>query len=145
MTYCRTAEKVVTIGRLLLAHYIENGACLGALRKDLTPNPSVIALSAAARLLGDCDYLRTVDLDGVKRDGGRTPAVAVFFAKHTGGQVVVAWAIDKCDACIKIDGVATGKDVKAANIFGHEYFADAESNGVYLRLGPEAIYLLISK
>ncbi len=129
----------------LLPYRNEGGACLGALRKDLTPNPSVIALSAAVRLLGNCEYLRTDEFEGMTADKRRTHAVAVFFSNPTGGKTVVTWADEKCSANVRINTAESNDDLKAVDIFGNTHSVDFDAGGVYLRLGTEPTYILIPK
>jgi hypothetical protein len=128
----------------VLPHYAERGACLSGLRKDLTPNPSVIALSAAARFLGKSEYRKTVLFDGTTDDQRQSPAEAVYFKNPGGGATIVAWAKEPCSAQITLNGPVGHANVKAFNLFGGAYSADIRPRSVNLRLSEEPIYIHIS-
>lgn len=129
----------------LLPYRNENGACLGALRKDLTPNPSVIALSAAVHLLGTSTYLQTVKFEGVAANKRPIPATAVFFSSLSGGKTAVVWADEKCEMTVKGDATVPAADIKTLDIFGVARPPISNSKGLTLELGTEPVYILLPK
>ncbi len=129
----------------LLPYRDEGGACLGALRKDLTPNPSVVALSAAVHLLGNCSYLQTVEFEGAASDKRPIHAVSVFFSNPAGGKTAVVWADEKCEMVIRGDATAPVNDIKATNIFGTINTLSVAFDGLHIRLSPEPVYILFPK
>jgi len=129
----------------LLPYRDENGACLGALRKDLTPNPSVIALSAAVHLLGNCTYLQTVKFEGMAADKRPIHATAVFFSNSSGGKTAVVWADEKCEMTIKGDATVPAADIKTLDIFGAARSTVCAPKGLSLELATEPFYILLPK
>jgi len=112
----------------VLPDYLENGVQFGALRPDLTPYPSFLALSAAANLVGVSEYLGEYPA---------APAQAHLFGTPR-GTVLVAWADQEVTLTIPTDQ----PQVALADIFGAQRALPASSGAVKVKVGPEAIYLV---
>lgn len=114
----------------VLPDYLENGIQFGALRPDMSPYPSLIALSACASLLGKSQYLGEYPT-------GVQGAVAHLFSTAR-GNVLVAWS----ERPVTIRVPTEKRTVRLVNIFGAESALQAEGGGVQVRLVPEVVYLV---
>ncbi|MEK7767939.1 MAG: hypothetical protein AAB368_17040, partial [bacterium] len=112
----------------VLPDYLENGIQFGALRPDLTPHPAFLALSAAANVLGEGDYLGRLPVAGAEAHLFRTPR----------GRVLVAWADHETELAVPVDGAAA----RVADVFGATRYVGARGGGVRLTAGPDAVYVL---
>lgn len=113
----------------VLPDYVENGVQFGALKPDLTPYPSFVALSAAANILGLAEYRgRFPTPDGVQ--------AYLFHTPH--GNVLVAWSDRPAHLTIPTEK----KTLSVANIFGAVTQSVAADGRVTLDVGPEAVYAL---
>lgn len=114
----------------VLPDYLENGIQFGALRPNMSPYPSLVALSACANLLGTSRYL------------GEYPTSVQGAAAHLfstpRGNVLVAWS----ERPVTIRVPAEKGTVRLANIFGAESTLRAEGSSVQIQLAPEAVYLI---
>ena len=113
----------------VLPDYLENGVQFGALKPDLTPYPSFLALSAAADLLGMSEY------------EGRYPApanVQAYLFRTPQGSVLVAWS----DQPTRLSLPVTKNKIRVADLFGADSAHAATGGLVTLDVGPEAIYVL---
>jgi len=114
----------------VLPDYMEGTTQFGALRPDLSPYPSFVALSAAANLIGRCEYLGEY-----KPEGGK--GTAHVFATP-GATVVVAWA----DERTRLSFPTEQQSVSVANIFGDEHRVQAKNGLVSVQAGPEPVYVM---
>ncbi len=113
----------------VLPDYLENGIQFGALRPDMTPYPSFVALSAAANILGQSRaYLgmRTGE-NGLTAHAFRTPK----------GNAIVAWADSAAEMAIP-----SKNGLVVADIFGSQSSAQPIDGQVRIKVGPEAVYVL---
>ncbi len=129
----------------LLPYLDENGACLGSLRKDLTPNPSVVALSAAVHLLGNSTYLQTLKFEGMATDKRPIHATAVFFSNSSGGKTAVVWADENCEITIRGDATVPAADIRTVDIFGAARSTVCSPEGLTLEIATEPFYVLLPK
>ncbi len=113
----------------ILGHRVEGEVQFGFLRADLTPYPSFIALSAAANILGESEYLGKL--------ATQVPCDARVFATPQ-GNVLVAWA----DKETKLQVPTERPSVVVTNLFGAKRHVRATDGQVTVAVGPEAMYLL---
>jgi len=114
----------------VLPDYLENGIQFGALRPDMSPYPSLVALSACAQLLGVSRYV------GEYPTGVEGASAHLFSTPR--GNVLVAWS--EKPGTIRVP--ADKRTVRVANIFGAESTLKAEDGGVQVQLTPEVVYLV---
>lgn len=114
----------------VLPDYLENGIQFGALRPDMSPYPSLIALSACANLLGASRYL------GEYPTGVQGASAHLFSTPR--GNVLVAWS----EKPVTIRVPTEKRTVRLANIFGAESVLKAEDGSLQVQLAPEAVYLV---
>jgi hypothetical protein len=114
----------------VLPDYMEGETQFGALRPDLTPYPSFIALSAAANLLGVSDYL------GQYRPTTGDAVCHLFSTAQ--GNVLVAWAEQEG----RLEVPTEKPVVSVANIFGDRHNVRTANGVVRVKVGPEAVYVL---
>lgn len=136
---CRFITKSVTMGLasgtekhfwFVMPDYMEGKNQFGILRPDLLPYPGFLALSAAANILGESDYIGEYKLDG------KDATTQVF--KTPTGIVVVAWS----DKPARIKLPTDKSTVKVANCFGAKSTVAAKDGQVWINVGPEAVYVL---
>lgn len=113
----------------VLPHYTEGPVQWGALRPDLTPYPSFIALSTAANILGQSTY------KGEYKPGNN--AITAQFFSTGKGNVMVAWSDTETEMTVPTDK----RYIRIANVFGEENSIKSENGVVKVKLGPDAIYL----
>lgn len=115
----------------VMPDYIEGTGQFGLLHGDLTPNPALVAISAAANILGQATYLGQYPVQD-------SHATAYAFSTPK-GNVLVAWADQP--ATLRIP---TEKDLlHMANIFGAALPPIMMQNGeITMNVGPDAVYLL---
>lgn len=113
----------------VLPSYDEAGRQFGALRPDLTPNPSFVALSAAANIIGQSEYKGHFDAgNGIEAELFSTP----------GGNVLVVWSETESEIAVPTEKTS----LRVANIFGARSDL-AVANGIArIGVGPDAVYLL---
>lgn len=116
----------------VLPDYLEGEVQFGTLHPDLTPYPSFIALSAAANILGQSQYL------GQYKPAGDSNAVTAYAFSTPKGNVLVAWA----DEPTQIQIPTNKPQVAFANIFGNESQLASKGGSVEVKVGPEAVYLM---
>lgn len=116
----------------VLPSYGEGKVEFGALRNDLTPYPSFVALSAAANILGVSTYRGQFET-------GREGVVAHAFATPA-GNVLVAWSEAETETEIAVP--TDRQTLRIADIFGAQSPAKSEGGAVKVNVGPEAVYLL---
>lgn len=114
----------------VLPFYPEHGVQFGALHRDLSPRPALLAIATAVRVLGKAKYLGRIPLNqGSAR-------VQLF---DSGAEMVgVAWADEPTEIRLPI-----GTDrVRVVDLVGRETQVAAENGVLSLRLGPSAQYLV---
>lgn len=111
-------------------YYPENGVQFGALRQDLSPRPSFIAIAAAAELLGEARYLGRLKTPG---EG----VIALAFAAR-GTRVLVIWS-DKPQT-VELSNVDA--DAQVADLFGAARPAAVADGKLKLQVGPAAQYVI---
>lgn len=114
----------------VLPSYTEGKTQFGALRPDLTPYPSFLALSTAANIIGESAY------KGEFKTGSDAVTAQVFSTRR--GNVLVAWSDTDAEVTVPTDRNA----VRVANIFGEESSIPSENGAVRIKIGPDAQYLL---
>lgn len=114
----------------VLPNYLENGVQFGALKPDLTPYPSFIALSAAANILGDAKH------KGEYKTGVKGVVAHVFSTAK--GNVIAVWA----DKEQKINIATEKESISVLNIFGARNAIYANEGQISVTVGPEAVYLM---
>jgi hypothetical protein len=113
----------------VLPQCADNGIQYGALKDDLTPYPSFVALSTAANILGLSEYLGEYKIKG--------NAVAQCFSTPN-GNVLVAWSDKATEITIPTDKHL----VRMANILGDETRIAAKDGVLKVKVGPDAVYLI---
>ncbi len=112
----------------ILPDYMEGPNQFGMLRRDLTPYPGFVALSAAANILAQADYLGEYPL----------PEADAHLLKTPNGNVLVAWATNPGTIHVPTEK----RSVQVANIFGATSRVMAKDGSLTLAVGPEAVYVL---
>ena len=115
----------------VLPDYMEGSVQFGALKPDLTPYPSLIALSAAANILGEAKYI------------GKLPTptgVTALVFQTPKGVVVAAWS--DVPAMLPLPG--KGKTVSIENIFGAESELPVSNNSVHISVGKNVVYVNVN-
>lgn len=109
-------------------YYLENGVQFGALRADLSPRPGLIALAAAADLLGAGRYL------------GRYPVVAddaYAYAFDSGRErVLVIWARVPAEVELPV-----GDAARVLDAYGRENDVRPANGVLRLAIGPAPLYV----
>jgi hypothetical protein len=113
----------------VLPDYIENGTQFGTLHPDLTPQPSFLALSAAANLIGVSNFV------GVSRVGD----LEINTFETSSGTVTVCWS--NTQKTIDIP-VVPGSTLFAADIFGARTPLVPENSVAQLEIGRDPVYLI---
>lgn len=114
----------------VLPDYMEGTATFSMLRPDITPNPSLLALSASSNLIGVSEYIGEYNADGGK-------SVAHLFSTPK-GNVLVAWSDREMELSIPTEK----SSFKVADIFGAERRVAAKDGKVTVKLSAEAVYVL---
>lgn len=110
--------------------YTEGDIQWGALRPDLTPYPSFLALSAGANIIGESLYR------GEYKTGNADVVAQVFSTRR--GNVLVAWSDRETELVVPTDR----RTVRVANIFGAERRVESAVGAVKVSVGPDAVYVL---
>jgi hypothetical protein len=113
----------------VLPDYLEDGNQFGALKPDLTPYPSLLALSAAANILGEAKYAGSVN--------GPEGATVLAFSTPT-GPVLAAWS--KQATTLRLPPSIAVKEV--LSIFGGTAHAPSTPHDV--ALSDEVAYIRTS-
>lgn len=114
----------------VLPSYMEEDTQWGALRPDLTPYPSFVALSAAANIVGQSKYM------GEYKSGNNDVTAQVFSTSR--GNVMAAWSDKETEIIVPTDK----QTLRVANIFGSESVLHCSNGYAKLKVGPDAVYLL---
>ncbi|MBM3473102.1 MAG: hypothetical protein FJX75_07550 [Armatimonadetes bacterium] len=113
----------------VLPFYPENGVQFGALHKDASPRPALLAIATAARQLGEGRYLGKLACE---------PDTVQAYAFDSGsGSVVVVWADEPTEATL-----STGmRSVYAIDAVGRERQVQTDGGTLHLSVGPLAQYV----
>lgn len=112
----------------VLPYYLEHGVQFGALRKDLSPRPGLIAIAAAVDILGEARFL------GVREKDGFT---AIAF--HSGrGRVLVVWSNAPREAQLPV----AAHKVVVANVVGRRRECEAPGGILKLAIAPSPQYVI---
>jgi len=113
----------------VLPFYPENGVQFGALHKDASPQPALLAIATAARLLGQGRYLGKMTWQ---------PDTVQAYAFDSGaGTVVVVWADQPTEAQLRTDM----RSVQVTDVVGRERQVQTEGGTLHLTVGPSAQYV----
>lgn len=136
---CRFVPRSVVIGLasgtekyfwFVMPDYMEGKNQFGLLRPDLLCYPGFVALSAAANILGQADYV------GYYKPQGKDQSAQVF--KTPSGTVLAAWSDEPAEITIPTEKPS----VQIADCFGAKSTLAAKGGAVTVKLGPEAVYVL---
>jgi hypothetical protein len=114
----------------VMPDYMEGKNQFGILRPDLLPYPGFVALSAAANILGQSDYI------GQYKPQGSDVTAHVF--KTPGGNVLAAWS----DKPTEISLPTEKRAVEVADCFGAKSTVTAKNGRATVNVGPETVYVL---
>jgi len=111
----------------VLPDYLERGTQFGARRPDGSPHPALVALSAAANLLGTAEYL------------GRLPDERAEVHAFGAGRrtVLVLWA----DAPVAVPVPTDRKSIEVTDLFGAPRTGAARNGTAMVEAGPDAVYV----
>lgn len=136
---CRFVPRSVVMGLasgteryfwFVMPDYMEGKNQFGILRPDLLPYPGFVALSAAANIVGQSDYV------GYYKPQGKEVSAQVF--KTPDGVVLAAWSDKPAEITIPTEKPT----VQVADCFGAKRTVEANNGAVTVKLGPEAVYVL---
>jgi hypothetical protein len=113
----------------VLPNYSEDQLQFGILYPDMTPRPAFIALSAAANILGESEYLGEYKSN---------PKVTSHIFSTPKGKVMVAWADKDSDLSIPTEKPF----IRVANMFGDTTQLKADNGTVQVKIGQDPVYLL---
>jgi hypothetical protein len=112
----------------VLPFYPEGPIQFGALHRDLSPRPALVAIATAVRFLGEGRYLGKLPVEGAE--------VHVFDSGKE--RVAVAWALEPTEVRVPVGGTS----VRVADLVGREREAEAPGGALTLTVGPAAQYIL---
>jgi hypothetical protein len=114
----------------VVPNYLENGNEFGVLRPNLNTMPGFLALSAAANILGQAEYLGAypTENNSITAQAFKTPE----------GNVLAIWADEPVDFTMPTDQ----QKIQVLNIFGQESLVAAQKGMVQVKIGPEPVYLM---
>lgn len=114
----------------VLPFYPEGAVQFGALHRDLSPRPSLVAIATAVRLLGEGRYLGRLACE---------PEACQCYVFDSGsGLVAVAWADSAATTAIPVAADA----VTVVDLIGRAREVAAEGERVSLTVGPSAQYII---
>jgi len=117
----------------VLPYYLERGIQFGALRADLSPRPSFVAIAAAIEILGEARFLGAYAMQQVE------DYTALAF--HNGSEIVlVLWSDSGERKSVSIP--VFRKKIKIADIEGKRAWKSTEGGMLHLRVGPEPLYVI---
>jgi hypothetical protein len=114
----------------VVPNYLEDGYEFGVLRPNLNPMPGFLALSAAANILGQAEYLGAYPTEN--------KAITAKAFKTPEGEVLVVWSDEQGEFTLPTEL----PKIQVMNIFGQETVVTAQKGMVQVRIGPEPVYLM---
>jgi hypothetical protein len=113
----------------VLPFYPEHGVQFGALHKDASPRPALLAIATAVRELGEARYLGRLTCE--------PESVQAYVFDSGSGSVVVVWADQPADATLQ-----TGmRSVQVTDVIGREHQVQTDGGVLRLTVGPSAQYV----
>ncbi len=116
----------------VLPDYLEEGLQFGLLKPDITPYPGFVALSAAANILGQAEYLGEYKI-------AQSPNVAAYGFATPRGVVLSIWAEQEAEVSLPI----SKPSVIVADIFGDETNVPTVGGNASLKVGSDVTYVFM--
>jgi hypothetical protein len=114
----------------VLPFYPERGVQFGAMRKDLSPRPGLVAIATAVRLLGEGRFLGKLLAE---------PEGCEAYVFHNGKErVAVVWASEDVEARLPV----AAESVRVVDLLGRERQAPAQDGHLTLPVSSAAQYVV---
>lgn len=114
----------------VLPFYPERGVQFGAMRKDLSPRPGLVAIATGVRLLGEGRFLGKLTAE---------PEGCEAYVFDNGKQrVAVVWASEEVEARLPV----AAETVRVADLVGREREVRVQDGNLTLPVSPEAQYVV---
>jgi hypothetical protein len=114
----------------VLPFYPEGSVQFGAMHKDASPRPALLAIATAVRLLGEGKYLGKLKAE--------PEAVQAYAFDSGAGPVAVVWAAEPTDAKLP----TAARSVQVTDVVGRERQVQTDGGTLALPVGPSAQYVV---